>query len=1089
MKRKKLLKTLLIIIGLFAGILCLLQTALNSRYASSRLKALAAEYVEGGVDFSRLHFSLFRRFPSVSVEVKDFCIGLDRPDTLARFNSLKASLNPFSLLSGRINVPGLELKGLEGKLHAYPSGEYADNWSIFRFPSDTADTQEDTLFSLPRVRVARVKIDSLFLSYTAPGDTLSYDLSSLSLTARRSGKGRVALSSLGRWDSYQYGSLLLPVDIDGGFTLKSLRDSLLLDLDSLHCSLAYLPFRLDGQWGLSGRGNRFDMNLSVPSCPLDSMLRSYADHFNSLTADFRTTACLQTELSAKGWLTDSSIPELEACIRIPGSQTRYLPRSLDVDHEIDIDLKMDSSGVLDADVAAFSLSLDGLEANLEGRAFDLLGSDPRFRLSSSLSSDLSALIETFPELSPVRNSSGVLNASLRADTRSSELKDFRFLNSTIEGSLHSDGLNLCVDSDSLKVNLFRPDVIVTSNPQGFSICFAFDSLYFTKGHALTARARMMDNDACLTKVKLDSAYAPQLAVRSISERLFLRSGSYRFGLRGLDVSAEALQKVRRQKRARRIAPELLKEKDFEKADLDISLDSTLASTLDKWSLKAHAEVSSGFFASPRLPLRSRLSAFHADFMRNTLIVDTLAVSCGTSDLEMKGSVRGLKTSLVRKDRLIGDIDLKSDRLNVNELLSAWMLGQKDENEVSVQDENDESFVTDTLSDASVTVEHLPLIVVPGNLDMNVSLTINHIDYANVDIGPLTTGLKLKDRTAQLTKTSISAPFAKAGLDAFYSTKTKKDISAGVNLSLENVTARGVSAVIPQIDELMPELKHFDGRLSCSLSATSQLDTNMNVLIPTLEGVLRIKGDDLAVHQSASMGKLCDMLLFRRRESIPIDSLRADAVIHDSKLEIFPFELGTGRLKLALRGTQNFDKSMYYHLSVLRSPLLVRFGVNIYGSLDDVHFSLGRAKYREGHLPAFTRQLDTVQINLARSISNIFRSSVDEVMRYNAGAVGRIDRTSSLHKSELDREDSQDDQAREEYAQMYDALTYERELEDQTEQILKEVDLTLEETFPDMESLMKSYEDQIYDKKMIRRMERQKKKDQRKRTKEKANDSK
>ena len=418
-----------------------------------------------------------------------------------------------------------------------------------------------------------------------------------------------------------------------------------------------------------------------------------------------------------------------------------------------------------------------------------------------------------------------------------------------------------------------------------------------------------------------------------------------------------------------------------------------------------------------------------------------------------------------------------------------MLGQKDENEVSVQDENDESFVTDTLSDASVTVEHLPLIVVPGNLDMNVSLTINHIDYANVDIGPLTTGLKLKDRTAQLTKTSISAPFAKAGLDAFYSTKTKKDISAGVNLSLENVTARGVSAVIPQIDELMPELKHFDGRLSCSLSATSQLDTNMNVLIPTLEGVLRIKGDDLAVRQSASMGKLCDMLLFRRRESIPIDSLRADAVIHDSKLEIFPFELGTGRLKLALRGTQNFDKSMYYHLSVLRSPLLVRFGVNIYGSLDDVHFSLGRAKYREGHLPAFTRQLDTVQINLARSISNIFRSSVDEVMRYNAGAVGRIDRTSSLHKSELDREDSQDDQAREEYAQMYDALTYERELEDQTEQILKEVDLTLEETFPDMESLMKSYEDQIYDKKMIRRMERQKKKDQRKRTKEKANDSK
>ena len=76
--------------------------------------------------------------------------------------------------------------------------------------------------------------------------------------------------------------------------------------------------------------------------------------------------------------------------------------------------------------------------------------------------------------------------------------------------------------------------------------------------------------------------------------------------------------------------------------------------------------------------------------------------------------------------------------------------------------------------------------------------------------------------------------------------------------------------------------------------------------------------------------------------------------------------------------------------------------------------------------------------------------------------------------ELDREDEEDDEAREDYAKMYDALAYERELEEQTEQTLKEVDLTLEETFPDMAALMKTYEDQVYDKKMIRRMERQKK---------------
>ena len=124
------------------------------------------------------------------------------------------------------------------------------------------------------------------------------------------------------------------------------------------------------------------------------------------------------------------------------------------------------------------------------------------------------------------------------------------------------------------------------------------------------------------------------------------------------------------------------------------------------------------------------------------------------------------------------------------------------------------------------------------------------------------------------------------------------------------------------------------------------------------------------------------------------------------MEVFPFILGTDRLKLALRGTQNFDKSMYYHVSVLKSPVLVRFGVNVYGTTDNWHLSLGRAKYRDGHIPSYTKQLDTVQINLSKSIRNIFKRGVGAVMRHNGSALNDIEERSrkldpmSRNKEEL-----------------------------------------------------------------------------------------
>ena len=107
------------------------------------------------------------------------------------------------------------------------------------------------------------------------------------------------------------------------------------------------------------------------------------------------------------------------------------------------------------------------------------------------------------------------------------------------------------------------------------------------------------------------------------------------------------------------------------------------------------------------------------------------------------------------------------------------------------------------------------------------------------------------------------------------------------------------------------------------------------------------------------------------------------MVRDNVMEVFPFVMGIDRYTLAASGLQHLDESFSYHLSAIKSPLLVKFGINIWGDdFDHIKYGLSRAKYRNIPVPDFSRQLDTVQNSLLASIHNVFEVGVDQVIAEN-----------------------------------------------------------------------------------------------------------
>ncbi len=87
--------------------------------------------------------------------------------------------------------------------------------------------------------------------------------------------------------------------------------------------------------------------------------------------------------------------------------------------------------------------------------------------------------------------------------------------------------------------------------------------------------------------------------------------------------------------------------------------------------------------------------------------------------------------------------------------------------------------------------------------------------------------------------------------------------------------------------------------------------------------------------------------------------------------------------LALSVKQNLDMSYRYHASIIRSPLVIRVGVDVYGKdFDNMKFKIGKPKYKSANVPVFTTVIDQTRINLATSIRNIFEKGVEAAVQEN-----------------------------------------------------------------------------------------------------------
>lgn len=411
----------------------------------------------------------------------------------------------------------------------------------------------------------------------------------------------------------------------------------------------------------------------------------------------------------------------------------------------------------------------------------------------------------------------------------------------------------------------------------------------------------------------------------------------------------------------------------------------LRTFLTDWSLDGTVQTRDARLFTPFFPLRNRISSLNLHFTTDSVVLRGVRWQAGRSDMKIAGNITNIQRALTSRNRrssLKVNFSVKSDTVDVNELTVAAFAGaayaeKLRQGTVGKIDLASLDGDLDNQVDALVsqTPDSAGPLLVPTNIDANINVAAENILYSDLHLHDLRGDILMFDGGLNLNNLRAESDAGSLSLSALYSAPAPRDMKLGFGLMLDDFKIDKFLNLVPAIDSIMPLMRDISGIIDADLAATVDVDSNMNMVLPTLDAAVKLQGDSLAFINAETYRTLGKWLRFRDRADNKIKHMSVELLVRDNRMDIFPFTFDIDRYKLGVMGYNDLALNFDYHIAVLKSPLPFKFGINIKGNPDKYKVRFGGAKFREGMVSQSVAVVDTARVNLVRQIQNVFRRGV------------------------------------------------------------------------------------------------------------------
>lgn len=935
----------------------------------------ANQTLNAHLDMESVELTFFSTFPQFGLKVKNGSLvskalndsSWCKTDSLLSFKECVLTVNPIAYLTeNRIVVHNLSLE--EVAVYAYRNKTGKANWEVTRasvdtIPADTASTDFNSEIDIRNIELkhANLVFDDRNTDIYSRIDDANLKLR-LSLT-----KG---VSTLGlKFDNknilfWQQGELLV------NKIATSLRTDIMVDRQTAVWKLKDTELDVNGiRLDVNGAFRRdtvaktigMDLEYGLHAPSMETVLRMIP---KSYVKDSKVSAKGEVTVSGRvrGVYGDKKLPAVSLKIGIKEASAQYkgLPYGIDevtADFDAYVDLMRHQPSYLNLKIFHFKGA--HTEVLADAKVDDLLD-DPLITFHTKSTVDLDALAKTFPLQESV-TITGKLDADMGMKCRLSALKKQDIGRMKLGGKLELKDFELkdtAKDFDFLGNATFRFRDNETLQAQ-------------MDVRKLVLRSRFLSSDIERLVANVSSTN-PQDTNRIVSLQCDMEVSKLRASM-GDSIKLYSA----RAKAQAALGPQ---EVDVTKPAIDFSLraDSLFFSAAgtrmamnvagikmkaDKlndslWMPKGIVGFNRLRFRTPEfgLPIRMSKTAVTVDGPKITL--KNASVRIGRSNMTATGDMMGVYRAMTKGEKLTAHLSLTSDLIDCNQLINSLSFPED---------------TTEVLTD-SVPSE-MKLFVIPQNIDFELQTDLKKVIFEKMLFENVHGAVDIKNQAIHLEDLSMRALDADMKAVMVYKAGSPRGGYAGFDFKIRNINIAKLVDFVPALDTIVPMLRSFKGRVMFDVAADARLDSAMNIRIPTLRSAIHIKGDSLVLMDGETFAEISKMLMFKNKKENVFDSISVNVTVHDGNVTVYPFLVEIDRYKAAVGGEQGLDMNFNYHISILKSPLPFKAGVNISGNLDKMKFRIGKAKYKDAVTPAAVHRVDSTRMNMGNEIVNRFRRVV------------------------------------------------------------------------------------------------------------------
>lgn len=332
------------------------------------------------------------------------------------------------------------------------------------------------------------------------------------------------------------------------------------------------------------------------------------------------------------------------------------------------------------------------------------------------------------------------------------------------------------------------------------------------------------------------------------------------------------------------------------------------------------------------PIQIRRAA--ATITPAAMTLGEFGLTVGRSDLSANGQLSGYLGYLLRGEELSGRLYVKSELLDLNEIMAALPGSESDDAAA------EEEVVEEVAEAADTTASALEI---PRNLRLSLNTDLKKVLFQKMTIENITGEMGMADGTLSLDGLRLGIFGGKASASGSYSTASDpKRPALKLKADFANASFQRTFEELEMVKQLVPIFEKTGGNYSLSLDLATALDAAMSPDLATLNASGEIRSENINIQNIKAFEAMADALGNDKLRKIEAKDVKIRFEIRDGRVNTSPFDLKIGDVNVNLSGSTGLDQTIDYQAKVAipGGGVLQNVAVNIGGTFTSPKITLG-----------------------------------------------------------------------------------------------------------------------------------------------------